>query len=125
MNNEQYTTEEIVNFILNKKGSDLAKLSLENISETFAIHKNELDSLTLTDSETSIHKFLNRQKAFMAMEIMEKNPKIEICEIATLCGFSDFESFRIEFTDYFLIDPQKYRVLKEYAPIIKKMNSDL
>jgi AraC-like DNA-binding protein len=125
MNKNQYTSEKIVTFILDQNGSDLANLSMKSLSEAFEIDEDKLKSMTLEDNQTSIHKFLNRRKVFLAMETMEKNPDIQCDELATLCGFSNYDAFSSEFSDYFLIEPPKCRHLQKYAPIIKKMKTEL
>ena len=123
--NNQHTSEKIVAFILKQKGSDLANLSMKRLSEAFEIDEKELGSLTLEDNQTSIDTFLNRRKVFMAMETMEKSPDILCSELATRCGFSDYNAFSSAFSEYFLIEPQRCRKLKKYAPIIEKMKVEL
>lgn len=124
MNNKQTITEKIVQFILNQKGSNLAKLSLESLSQELDIQKDELASMKLDDDETSINHFLNRQKVFMAMETIEREPELTAEEIAERCGFSDYETFNQQFADYFLIDSQRCLNLKKFGPLIQKLKDE-
>lgn len=125
MNTNHQNVEKIIDYIFSQKGSNLAKLSLESLSKAFGIHQDELAKMTLDDNETSIHHFLNRQKVFLAMKTLDTNPNITAEELATLCGFSNYQIFKDEFYRYFLIDPQKYSKLKKYAPLIKRIKKDL
>ncbi len=125
MNVHQQSANNIACFILRQKGSNLANLSMESLAKTFKLNINELREITLDNDGTSIDKFLNLQKVFLAMKTLEKNPQITTKDLAASCGFTDHDTFTREFTNYFLIDPQKCIDIKANAPFLKRLYNDL
>ncbi len=85
-------------------------LSNETLSVMFKYHPNYINQLFVHCTGKSVHRYLSDLRISKAMELLQSTT-LAICEISTLCGFSDMPHFSKAFKRVTGYPPSKFRLL--------------
>ena len=91
-------------------------LQVEDVCKEFFISRNALYRLFKKQFHTSIKAYILEKRMQQAKKILIQQPNLPISEVATLCGFSDYNYFIRAFKKQYEVTPLQFKKSAALAP---------
>lgn len=85
------------------------KIYIDDICNEFFVSKNALYQLFGKEFNTTVNDFIAKKRLKLALEILQEEPESNITQIASSCGFSDYNYFIRFFKKQIGMTPLQYR----------------
>lgn len=107
-------SDRVMEFILQRKDEELAKLTVKDIARYFKISESFLGRKFKADVDISVGKYIFRERMFRAANLLVKNENLTIKSLAETAGFYDYDYFIRAFRQHFGVTPARYRDCKTW-----------
>lgn len=114
-------SERAVKFILSRRVEELTALTPVNVAGSLGIEPADLCRQFEKDQSMSLERFIQREKIYRALFIIEKNRDISERTLAAQLGFNNSQDFADEFETHLLVKPHKYIYLKKKHEAMLKL----
>ncbi len=104
-------SERAVGIILTCRDEELSTLRGKDIAEVMGIHPVYLSQRFKIDQKISLSQFINREKIYRAIFILDRDHEISVETLARRLGFPGVENFVNKFESILPIKPEKYQEL--------------
>ena len=85
------------------------KISVETLCENFYLSKNALYRLFHTEFSTTVGEYIFQKRMERAKSLLKADLALDIAEVASLCGFDDYNYFIRAFRKANGVTPKKFR----------------
>jgi methylphosphotriester-DNA--protein-cysteine methyltransferase len=104
-------SDQVVEYILTRRDGELAILTTEGIASMLGVDLKVMYDTFEKDQKIPLERFITREKMHRAVFLLDKKKPITIDELAGKMGFPTSRQFALEFENYLLIEPQRYKHL--------------
>lgn len=108
---ETDVAEQATAFVLTRSDLELSELNIRDVAAALGTERDFLSQEFLIDRKISFERFVEREKLFRAAFALETEQQVTVRGLSKRLGFATVRDFVKPFEDYFLIDPQRYRLL--------------
>jgi len=109
--NEKEISQKMVHYVLSRDLKALSSLTPKKVAKFFGLKIEEVHRLFTSVQNISLDKFINREKMWRALFIIENNKDVSLERLAKELGFYDRQIFEKEFQALLLIHPTRYQEL--------------
>ena len=85
------------------------RIGLNEICSEFFISKNTAYQLFRDEFDNTVNGFITQKRLSLAKELLQSKPELNITQVASACGFSDYNYFIRLFKKQLGITPLRFR----------------
>lgn len=97
------------------------KIYIDDICQEFYLSKNMLYRLFRTEFNTTVGDFITEKRLELARDYLRSDQNMSVSDIASACGFPDYNYFIRVFKKHFSLTPLKFKKSNLKSPI-KNLN---